>query len=158
MRPRLIELSLWSGAGVALVAAAIVGRASYARLVPLSMAGAALVAPTLPTLPPASELARLASRTSELDVFSATAEEVAAPAPPPASPRFRPSLLVRGTVGAAGAYAALISGVPGREEPVLVRQGDTLAGITVRLVTRDSIVVRSLDSTWAIRVRASWQP
>lgn len=77
-----------------------------------------------------------------------------APPPPPRPPR--PTLAVTGIVGGPP-WEALIEGMPGRQGSVLVRRGDTLSGLRVRSVTRDTVRITGMDTTWALGVRRAWQ-
>jgi hypothetical protein len=37
-----------------------------------------------------------------------------------------------------------------------VRQGDTLAGLTLRRVSRDTVLVRGMDTIWTLTVKRTW--
>lgn len=76
-----------------------------------------------------------------------------APPPPPRPPR--PSLGVAGIVGGP-LWEALLDGVPGRQGTVLVRRGDTLGGLHIRSVTRDSVRITGMDTTWVLSLRRAW--
>ena len=77
----------------------------------------------------------------------------AAPTPPkPAKPR----LALAGIVGGPP-WTALLDSVPGREGSVLVRRGDTLSGLRVRSVGRDTVVVEGADTVWKLIVKRPWQ-
>jgi hypothetical protein len=77
-----------------------------------------------------------------------------APPPPPRPPR--PTLVVTGIIGGPP-WEALLEGIPGRQGSVLVRRGDTLAGLHVRAVGRDSVRIVGMDTTWMLTVRRGWQ-
>jgi hypothetical protein len=77
-----------------------------------------------------------------------------APPPPPRPPR--PTLVVTGIIGGPP-WEALLEGIPGREGSVLVRRGDTLAGLRVRAVGRDSVRIVGMDTAWMLTVRRAWQ-
>jgi hypothetical protein len=51
----------------------------------------------------------------------------------------------------------LLDSVPGRDGSVLVRKGDTLGGLRVRSIGRDTVIVQGVDSTWRLIVRQPWQ-
>jgi hypothetical protein len=120
---------------------------------------------TLPFPQQRIELTAMANRVVERDPFRAdraaapmpfshVAEGMPAPPPePPAPPK--PSLVLRGTVGGPE-WEALLEGVPGREASVLVRQGDTLAGLRVRRTARDTVEITGMDTTWTLTVRSAW--
>ena len=74
--------------------------------------------------------------------------------PPPRPPR--PALAIAGIVGGPP-WEALLDGVPGRQGSVLVRHGDTLGGLRIRSVTKDSVRIAGMDTTWALGVRRVWQ-
>lgn len=67
----------------------------------------------------------------------------------PAGPPLR--IALRGTIGGPP-WRAILSGIPGHDGTVLLSPGDSLGGILVRRVTRDSAVVRLKDSTWAVAI------
>lgn len=65
----------------------------------------------------------------------------------PAAPKIQ--LALHGTIGGPP-WQAILSGIPGHEGTVVLHAGDTLGGVLVRRVMRDSAVVRVKDSTWAV--------
>ena len=73
------------------------------------------------------------------------------PQPAPAAPP-RPRLVLAGLVGGPP-WVALLEGIPGRDGPVAVRQGDTLAGLSIRDVTRDGAVIADLDTLWRLTLK-----
>ena len=79
-----------------------------------------------------------------------TEAQVLQQAAPAARPR--PKLVLAGLVGGPP-WVALLEGVPGRDGPVAVRQGDTLAGLSIRNVTRDGAVIADLDTLWRLTLR-----
>jgi hypothetical protein len=76
-----------------------------------------------------------------------------APPPPPRAPV--PALSVSGIIGGPP-WAAVLEGVPGRQGSVVVHPGDTLGGLRVRAVKRDSVVIIGVDTTWRLIVRRAW--
>lgn len=84
--------------------------------------------------------------------YRAGAEYVA---PPPAPPR--PALVLKGTVGQSRGWAAMIDGIPGRDGTVLVHSGDTLSGLKIKRVGRDTVIVLGTDTAWKLTVRRAWQ-
>jgi hypothetical protein len=72
-------------------------------------------------------------------------------APPPRPPK--PVLGLSGVVG----NAALIDGIPGHAATSIVRVGDTLGGLRIRRIGRDTVVVSGADTTWRLTVRRPWQ-
>jgi hypothetical protein len=71
---------------------------------------------------------------------------------PPAKPA-KPQLALAGLVG----RAALLDGVPGRTATSIVHAGDTLGGLTIRRIGRDTVVVSGADTTWRLTLRHIWQ-
>lgn len=71
----------------------------------------------------------------------------------------RPALVLKGVVGAGHppAWVALLDGVPGHAVTAVVHAGDTLGGLTVRHIGRDTVVVSATDTTWRLTVRQAWQ-
>jgi hypothetical protein len=67
----------------------------------------------------------------------------------------RPRLLLRGVLGGPP-WDALVEGIPGHEGAVVMRAGQTLAGITIRAIHRDTVFVRGLDTTWTLTLGRSW--
>lgn len=95
---------------------------------------------------------RLSRRPSQVPFIADTlVAAVSAEAKPAA-----PALLLAGIVGGPP-WAAIIEGVPGREGPVVVYRGDTLAGLRVRDVRSDRAVVSSVDTTWVLTIKRTWQ-
>jgi hypothetical protein len=78
--------------------------------------------------------------------FSVAPQGVIGP-PVPTAPAIR--IALQGTIGGPP-WHAIISGVPGHEGTVVVSSGDTLGGISIRRVNRDSVTVRIKDSTWTV--------
>lgn len=76
-------------------------------------------------------------------------------APPPPRPP-RPHLSLSGIVGGPP-WSAILDSVPGRDGGVLVRKGDTLGGLKVRSVGRDTVIVQGADTVWKLIVKRPWQ-
>jgi hypothetical protein len=72
-------------------------------------------------------------------------------APPPKPPK--PVLELEGLVGS----AALIDGAPGHPVTAIVHTGDTLGGLRIRRVGRDTVIVTGQDTTWRLTLRHAWQ-
>jgi hypothetical protein len=166
MKPRGVERSCWGVASVAL-ALAVMG---WHRAVPSASAldtRPLTSSPAVRAYAPDS-LIGAASIITAADPFRATRKppavgyrpdlEGAAP-PPPARPP-RPSLVLRGIVGEAGAWAAVLEGVPGRSAGIVVRRGDVLGTkeqpLTVRSIGRDTVMVQGADTTWRLTVPRAW--
>ena len=67
----------------------------------------------------------------------------------------RPVLSLSGII--AGRHpAALLDGVPGRTGSVLLQLGDTVAGLRLRRVGLDRVIVTGMDTTWTLTLRQPW--
>ena len=79
-----------------------------------------------------------------------------APPPPPAAPKPpKPVLVLRGIVGGPP-WDAMVEGIPDRQGPVLVRRGDTLGGLTIRAIRRDTVIIQGADTTWRLTIKRAW--
>jgi hypothetical protein len=76
-------------------------------------------------------------------------------APPPPMRAQRPALAISGIIGGPP-WSAVLEGVPGREAGTVVQSGDTLGGLKVRAVKRDTVVITGMDTTWRLIVRRAW--
>jgi hypothetical protein len=115
---------------------------------------------------PADSARSMAARVAEHDPFRIDhrpaavsyrpdQEGIAAqPAPPPKPPK--PRLSLSGIVGGPP-WTAILDSVPGRDGSVLVRKGDTLGGLKVRSVGRDTVIVQGADTVWKLIVKRPWQ-
>ena len=83
-------------------------------------------------------------------------ESAAAGAPPPPPKPPKPRIAVAGIVGGPP-WSALLDSVPGRDGSVLVRKGDTLSGLRIRSVGRDTVIVQGADTVWRLVVKRPWQ-
>ena len=160
MNARVAEIALWIGA----VAALSIGAMSTRRLIAEARArtGPARVAASAMPQPrdPDSLLAAIEviaegnlfrpdrSRPDSLNV-SPVQGAPAPPAPPKAS------LKLRGLVGGPP-WDALIEGIPGREGAVVARVGQTLGGITISAIRRDTVIAKGMDTTWKLTLARSW--
>lgn len=52
---------------------------------------------------------------------------------------------------------ALIDGLPGIDGPRPLRRGETLAGLTVKSIRPDRVVITGLDSVWTLSVTEPWR-
>lgn len=118
-------------------------------------------APAVPDPPLAGELQAGVRAVRAGDVFRldrvpppvafAAAAMPGGPMPPPAPPPFRPQLRLSGVVGPP--WQAFLEGVPGRSGTVVVQRGDTLAGLRVRSIAPNLVVVQGADTTWRLTLR-----
>jgi hypothetical protein len=69
---------------------------------------------------------------------------------PPRQPH--PALVLAGIVGGPP-WVALLEGVPGRDGPVAVRRGDTIAGLSVGEITSQGAVIASVDTVWKLTLK-----
>src|SRR5207302_6271930 len=80
---------------------------------------------------------------------------LAQPATPPAP---KPALALVGIVWDSGRDpTALVEGLPGVEGPRPVRNGETIAGLRVKTIKPDRVVITGLDTTWTLTVREPWR-
>lgn len=73
-------------------------------------------------------------------------------AAPPPEVVAKPALQLVGIVWSARP-TAVIAGVPGAPRAWVAERGDTMAGLRVRKVQRERVVVTGYDTTWNLRVR-----
>jgi hypothetical protein len=80
---------------------------------------------------------------------------LAQPATPPAP---KPALVLVGIVWDSGRDpTALVEGLPGADGPRPVRGGETIAGLRVKTIKPDRVVITGLDTTWTLTVREPWR-
>jgi hypothetical protein len=78
--------------------------------------------------------------------------------PPESTPQPRavlPELRLAGVIGPP--WRAMLDGVPGRTETVVVAEGDTLGGLRVRAIRNGRIELSTSDTTWTLTMRRTWQ-
>jgi hypothetical protein len=157
---RTIERALWAATLSALAVAALLrgGSAKAESAIGQSPVPATL---HLPTLANADSLEEAVGIIAEGNLFRperssadpAKAVSVATSGVPPSS--MRPRLVLRGILGGPP-WDALIDGIPGRDGALVIRVGQTIAGITVRVVRRDTVFVRGFDTTWTLTLGRNW--
>jgi hypothetical protein len=64
-----------------------------------------------------------------------------------ATPRVFTSLKLQGIVGTTNKFRAILAGISGREESVVVAVGDSFPGFSVTKIGRSSMSIRTADST-----------
>jgi len=80
---------------------------------------------------------------------------LAQPATPPAP---KPALVLVGIVWDSGRDpTALVEGLPGADGSRPMRQGETIAGLRVKTITLNRVVITGLDTTWTLTVREPWR-
>jgi hypothetical protein len=80
---------------------------------------------------------------------------VAVQGQPPVPQPPKPALKLRGLIGGPP-WDVLLEGIPGRDGAVVARVGQTLGGITVRAVRRDTVIAQGMDTTWKLTLVRSW--
>lgn len=166
MRSRHAQLALWAIALGGALAAVLGWRASL-PVTPVAPAPAfGRATAVVPIAPDTLRIA--ADRVAETDPFRLDRHPAAVAyrpelegMPQTVSRSPRPPLVVQGIVGLGSAgrarWGGLLGGIPGRDGAVLVHAGDTVGGLTVRRVGRDTVVVSGSDTTWRLTVRQAWQ-
>ncbi|HXD23973.1 MAG TPA: hypothetical protein VN613_11505 [Gemmatimonadaceae bacterium] len=71
---------------------------------------------------------------------------------PPAAPR--PPLVLVGIVGPP--WRALVDGVPGHDGSMVLRAGQSVAGLRVRDVKAATTTISTTDTTWHLAVKRTW--
>lgn len=152
-----LERSLWVGTFAVLCATVASNRSKAAMNDDLRVS----LAHTDPDITMFDEdtLTAAAERTAQSDPFRADRHPASVPfsmtpagIPAPLIPAGPPlRIALRGTIGGPP-WRAILSGIPGHEGTVLLSPGDSLGGILVRRVTRDSAIIRLKDSTWAVAI------
>jgi hypothetical protein len=71
--------------------------------------------------------------------------------PPP-----RPILTLVGLVNGAEA-SAVVEGLPGIEGSRVVRVGDIFAGLQIKQIANNRVVIVGMDTTWVLEVREPWK-
>lgn len=113
-----------------------------------------------PLRPPPADLGDLVTRVVASDPFRLDRRPAELPfgaaaiSQQPMGQQIHVAPFVSGIVGPP--WRAVLEGVPGREGSVLVAAGDTLAGLRIVSVRRDSIVIQAKDTTWRLAVRKTW--
>jgi len=79
-------------------------------------------------------------------------------AQPAAPPVPKPVLALVGIVWDSGRDpTALVEGLPGADGPRPVRSGEMIAGLRVKTIKPDRVVITGLDTTWMLTVREPWR-
>lgn len=161
MSGRLVERTLWTGAAAVAIAALFALRAGAGDVNGLTIPALPAVAPA-PQRPTTDSLEEAVGVISEHNLFRperAMADEQQAapvamgmPMPPAVN---RPRLVLRGVLGGPP-WDAVIDGIPGREGAVVIRAGQSVAGVTVRTIRRDTVHARGFDTTWTLTLGRSW--
>jgi hypothetical protein len=154
---RYVERGLMVSA-VVLAALAVVGW--YANVPPRVLGSSIAISGIVDNgVPPAESIDAAARTVAQTDPFRLDRQPASIPyrpdlegvIPPPKPPKPQPVLA--GLVGA----TALLDGVPGHAATAIVHAGDTLGGLRIRRITRDTVIVSGSDTTWRLTLRRAWQ-
>ncbi len=141
--------------GVRLVAAPLVRVTVPPRVGTSSTAAAAPPAglpDSLVTALVARDPFRVTRRPSDVGYDPVRLAQPVTPPPP------KPMLALVGIVWDSGRDpSALVEGLPGVDGPRPVRQGETVAGLRVKTITLNRVVITGLDTTWTLTVREPWR-
>ncbi len=121
-------------------------------------------ASTVATVPPPARPDSLVGALVERDPFRVTRRPAAVlydpvrSSQPPIPASARPALALVGIVWDSGKDpTALVEGIPGADGPRPVRQGETIAGLRVKTIKQDRVLITGLDTTWTLMVREPWR-
>jgi hypothetical protein len=53
--------------------------------------------------------------------------------------------------------SAVVEGLPGMDGARVVREGEVLSGLRVKLIDRDRVVITGLDTLWSLSVKEPWK-
>jgi hypothetical protein len=148
MKPRMLERLLWT---ITLTAAVMTIGQLLFRSRPSLFGATPLPSMTGVRMYDAAQLKEAADTVAATNPFRLD-RRPASPvpdAPPMASPTPQlPQLqLELNGVGGGPPWYAIVSGIPGRDGGVVVRAGDTLGGISIRSIKRDTLIVQTREST-----------
>lgn len=77
-------------------------------------------------------------------------------AQPVAPPLPRPQLTLFGIVNGSEP-SAVLEGLPGVEGSRVVRVGDVVAGLQIKQISTNRVVIAGMDTTWVLEVREPWR-
>jgi len=72
----------------------------------------------------------------------------------PATPK--PVLLLVGVLSGADP-SAVVEGFPGVEGSRVVRVGDIIAGLRIKQIANNRVVIAGMDTTWVLQVKEPWK-
>ncbi|MDB4913034.1 MAG: hypothetical protein JWM95_678 [Gemmatimonadetes bacterium] len=67
-------------------------------------------------------------------------------------PPVRPAFVLRAIVGGPP-WQAIVDGIPGQPSGTIVRTGGVFDKLTVRTITRDTVVIQAPDTTWKLTIK-----
>jgi hypothetical protein len=97
---------------------------------------------------------RLARRPAAVAFGAEPAVQAAVAIQPPARPP-KPQLRLRGIIGPP--WEAILDGMPQRPSGVVVRNGEVIADLQIRRITRDTLVVADADTVWVLTLDRPWR-
>lgn len=159
-----IERALWVGAVAAAGGGVVSVRMSTTRALAAPRAGVLPVIGTAPVRPSADSMESAVEDIVDHNLFrpERTSAEETAHGPvamqmgmPMPAPSTKPRLVLRGVIGGP-TWEAIIEGIPGHEGSVVLRAGQSIGGITLRSVRRDTAYARGFDTSWALPLARSW--
>jgi hypothetical protein len=83
---------------------------------------------------------------------TAGATPLSSPNPAAMARPVRPPLLLRGITGGPP-WQVVLEGVPGRSGHLVLRSGDEIAGLKIRAVVHDTVIIRGPDTTWRLTMK-----
>lgn len=150
MRVRLIERVLWVGFFFASALAS--WRWHREAALPVGQPRLDLTTVASAVMLDADSLAAAADAATSGNIFRedrGVSVEVDSSTEPVMAPRHAslPSLTLRGILGGPP-WEVIIDGLPGRSGGTVVRDGETVAGWSIRVTSRDSVRLSSADTVW----------
>lgn len=88
--------------------------------------------------------------------LSATVEQSAIPSVPEPLPPIRAEIVLQGVAGPSP-WTALLTGLRGRPEPVVVAVGDTIGGWKILQIWDDSVRIRAATVARTVHLSRTWQ-
>jgi hypothetical protein len=71
----------------------------------------------------------------------------------PVTPQARPTFVLKAIVGGPP-WQAIVDGIPGQPAGTVVRVGNVFDKLSIRAITRDSVVIKGPDTTWSLTFRS----
>src|ERR1700693_2970374 len=142
MKPWMLERLLWT---ITVGAGAMTAGQVLLSSKPSSLSGSPLPSMRGVLMYDPGQLREAADSVASSDPFRLDRHPSAPPIDQPAiaavtAPSFH--LELSGVMGGPP-WRAIVSGIPGREVGVVVRAGDTLGGIKIRTIRRDSVIIQA---------------
>ena len=155
----MTELALWCATIV--VAALLLAGVRSPRSAEVQRSRVAALSGGALALPPPDSIATAADYVAANDPFRVSHRPASVPfgaaAPSVIQGQPQPALALRGVVGTPRGWSAILSGIPGHDGTVLLRAGDTIAGLRVRRVAANSAVIQGRDTLWNLSLEVPWR-